>query len=53
MREEVVRPHVEDFDADARVADMLGDFHKAQFVKGRAEEMEATAKAFYDMMSSA
>jgi hypothetical protein len=29
MREEVVRPRVEDFDADAEVADMLGDFHEA------------------------
>ena len=27
MREEVVRPWVEAFDADARVADMLDDFH--------------------------
>ena len=27
MREEVVRPPVEAFDADAGVADMLDDFH--------------------------
>jgi hypothetical protein len=54
MREEVVRPRVEGFDADAGVADMLDDFHEAQYVEGRMEEeMEATAKAFYDMMESA
>ena len=29
MREEVVRPRVEDYDADAGVADMLNDYHEA------------------------
>ena len=29
MREEVVRPCVEDYDADAGVADMLNDYHEA------------------------
>jgi hypothetical protein len=54
MREEVVRPRVEDYDADARVGDMLNDSLKAQFAEGRRkEEMEASAKAFYDMMSAA
>jgi hypothetical protein len=54
MREEVVRPHVEDYDADAGVGDMLNDYHEAHFVEGcREEEMEASAKAFYDMMSVA
>jgi hypothetical protein len=54
LREEVVRPRVEDFDPAAGVADMLDDFHEAQYTKGRTEEeMEETAKAFYDMMSSA
>jgi hypothetical protein len=54
MREEAVRPRVEDFDADAGVADKLDDFHEAQYVEGRTEEeMEATAKAFYDMLESA
>jgi hypothetical protein len=49
-----VRPRVEDFDPAAGVADMLDDFHEAQYTKGRTEEeMEETAKAFYDMMSSA
>jgi hypothetical protein len=54
LREEVVRPRVEDFHAGAGVADMLDDFHEGQYTEGRTEEeMEATAKAFYDMMSSA
>jgi hypothetical protein len=54
LREEVVRPRVEDFDAGARVADMLDDFHEGQYAEGRTEEeIVATAKAFYDMMSSA
>jgi hypothetical protein len=44
MREEVVRPRVEAFDADAGVADMLDDFHQGQFDEGREkEEMEAAA----------
>jgi hypothetical protein len=54
LREEVVRPRVEDFDAGAGVADMLDDFYEEQYAEGRMEEeIEATAKAFYDMMSSA
>ena len=54
MREEVVRPRVEAFDADAGVADMLDDFHQGQFDEGREkEEMEAAAQVFYDMMNSA
>jgi hypothetical protein len=32
-REEVVRQCVEDYDADAGVADMLNDYHEAQFAK--------------------
>ena len=33
---------------------MLNDYHEAQFAEGhREEEMEASAKAFYDMMSTA
>ena len=44
-REEVVRQRVEDYDADAGVADMLNDYHEAQFAEGRTEdEPEATAK---------
>jgi hypothetical protein len=54
MREEVVRPRVEDYDADAGVVDMLNDYHEAQFAKGRTEEeLEATTKAFYDMFATA
>jgi hypothetical protein len=54
LREEAVRPRLEDFDADAGVADMLDDFQEAQYAEGRMdEEMEKTAKAFYDMMSLA
>jgi hypothetical protein len=46
-REEVVRQHVEDYDADAGVADMLNDNHKAQFAGRRTkDEPEPTAKAF-------
>jgi hypothetical protein len=49
-----MRPLVDDYDADAGVGDMLNDYHEAQFTKGRREEeMEASAKAFYDMMSAA
>ena len=29
MREEVVRPRIEDYDADVGVADMLNDYHEA------------------------
>jgi hypothetical protein len=54
MREEVVRPRVEDYDDDAGVADMLNDYHEAQFAEGcMEEELEATAKAFYDMFAAA
>jgi hypothetical protein len=42
----VVRPHDEDFDVGAGVADMLDDFHEGQYAEGCTEEMEATAKAF-------
>jgi hypothetical protein len=54
MREEVVRPRVEEFDADGGVGDMLNDFHEARFgEEGGEEELEATANAYYDMLSSA
>jgi hypothetical protein len=53
-REEVVRQHVEDYDADAGVADMLNDYHEPQFAGGCTEdEPEPTAKAFYDMFDAA
>jgi hypothetical protein len=54
MREEVVRPCMEAFDADAGVENMLDDFHEGQFDEGREkEEMEAAAQAFYNMMGLA
>jgi len=54
MRKEVVRPRVKDYDADAGVADMLNDYHEAQFAEGRTEEeLKAIAKAFYDMFAMA
>jgi hypothetical protein len=44
MREEVVRQRVEDYDDDIGVADMLNDYHEAQFAGGRTEdEPEPTA----------
>jgi hypothetical protein len=45
---------LEEFDGDARVAEMLGDFHEATFVERPTgeEEPEPTAKAFYEMLSS-
>jgi hypothetical protein len=54
IREEAVRPRLEEFDGDARVAEMLGDFHEATFVERPTgeEEPEPTAKAFYEMLSS-
>jgi hypothetical protein len=54
MREEVVRARVEAFDGDGGVADMIDDYHQAEFAEGRTtEEMEAFAKAFEDMFASA
>jgi hypothetical protein len=53
-REEVLRQRVEHCDADARVADMLNDYHEVQYVGGCTEdEPEPTAKAFYDMFDAA
>ena len=53
VREEVVRPRIEEYDADAGVADMFNDIHEAQFAEGHMEEEpEATAKAFYDMFEA-
>jgi hypothetical protein len=51
-----VRQCVNDFDAEGGVADMLHDYHEAHFGEGRREEedeLEATAKAYYDMLSVA
>jgi hypothetical protein len=54
MRDEVVRPRFKDYDADGGIGDMLNDYHEAHFAEGcREEEPEATAKAYYDMLSAA
>jgi hypothetical protein len=61
-REEVVRPCLEAFDGDVRVAEWLGDYHDATFAERPTEaaaeeedeeEPEPTAKAFYAMLDSA
>ena len=52
-RHEVVRQRIEKYDGDAGVGDMLNDYHEAHFDEGRREEPEATAKAYYDMLSAA
>jgi hypothetical protein len=53
-REVVVRQRVEDYDDDVGVADMLNDYHEAQFTKGCTEdEPEPTARTFYDMFDTA
>jgi hypothetical protein len=52
-REEVVRQRVEDYDADGGVADMLNDYHEAQFPGGCTDdESELDAKAFYNMFDA-
>jgi hypothetical protein len=52
-REEMVRQCIEDYDADVGVADMLNDYHEAQFTEGRTnDELEVTAKAFYNMFGA-
>jgi hypothetical protein len=52
-RVEVVRHHVEDYNANGGVMDMLNDYHEAQLAEGHAEdEQEVTAKAFYDMFDA-
>jgi hypothetical protein len=48
----VLRQRVEHYDADARVSDMLDDYHEAQYVGGcMDDEPEPIAKAFYDMFN--
>jgi hypothetical protein len=52
-REEVLRQRIEDYDVDAGVADMLNDFHEAQYAGGcMDDEPESTAKEFYDMFDA-
>jgi hypothetical protein len=50
----VVRRYVEDYDVDARVANMLNDYHEAQFARERTkDEPEPTEKVFYNMFDAA
>jgi hypothetical protein len=49
----VVRPRLEAFDGDVGVADWMDDFQEAQFGEGLEDEPEESAKAYYDMLSSA
>jgi hypothetical protein len=54
MREEVMRPRVDDYDAVGRVGDMLNDYYEAHFDEGcMEEEPEGSAKAYYDMLFAA
>jgi hypothetical protein len=53
MRDEVMRQRIEDCDADGGVGDMLNNYQEAHFAEGCREEPEATAKAYYDMLSVA
>ena len=53
-RDEVLRQRIEEYDDDAGVGDMLNDYHETHFDEAsREEEPEATAKAYYDMLSAA
>jgi hypothetical protein len=56
IRQESVRPLLEELDADAGMADMFEDFQEGAFPRGMEEEEEdpeETAKAFYTMLDSA
>ena len=49
-----MRQRIEDYDANVGVTDMLNDYHEAQCVGGCTDdELESTAKAFYDMFDAA
>jgi hypothetical protein len=49
----VVRPRLDAFDGDARVAEWMDDFHEARFGEEFEDEPEETVKVYYDMLSSA
>jgi glycerol kinase len=54
IREEEVRARLEEYDGDVGMADMVVDYNEAHGNEGLVEEdPEETAKAFYEMMSSA
>jgi hypothetical protein len=51
IREKEVRARLEEYDGDARMADMVVDYNEARGNEGLVEEdLEETAKAFYEMM---
>jgi hypothetical protein len=55
IRDEVVRPLLEEFVADAGMAELMADYHEAQFVQGmevEEEDPKETAKAYYTMMEA-
>ena len=44
-RDEVVRQRIEEYDDDARIGDILNNYHEAHFDEGgREEELEATER---------
>jgi hypothetical protein len=50
----VLRQRIEHYDDDAGVADMLNDYHEAQYAGGcMDDEPEQTAKTFYDIFDAA
>jgi len=54
VRDEVVRQRIQNFDDDAGVAEMINDYDEAHIDEGATEdEPEASAKAYYDMLSAA
>jgi hypothetical protein len=54
IREEEVRACLEEYDGDAAMDDMVVDYNEARGNEGLVEEdLEETAKAFYEMMSTA
>jgi hypothetical protein len=53
LREAVVRPDLEGFDADAGMADLLADVEAVKGVEVEEEDPEDTAKAYYTMMEAA
>jgi hypothetical protein len=52
-----LRQRIETFDAEAGCGDMIEDFYQGNFDKGPGKVMEetpeTTAKAYYNMLSSA
>jgi len=54
MRDEAVRQHIDECDADGRIGDMLDNYEEAHFSEGpQEEEPKATTKVFYEMLEAA